>query len=154
MENHPTKELFNIGEIELSYTKKIETPFEKISSSYVVNKVIRQILPVEQINYREHMYVLYVDNSNKIVGYQLLSVGGITSTLMDIRILMQGALLTSSVGLVLIHNHPSGKLKPSVMDKNLTQKVKEAGKVLDIKLLDHLIITEQSYYSFADEGEL
>ena len=154
MTNHPTTELFNIGEIELSYNKKIETPFQKISSSYVVNKVIRQIIPTEQINYREHMYVLYIDNSNKILGYQLLSVGGITSTLMDIRILMQGALLTRSVGFVLIHNHPSGKLAPSIMDKNLTQKVKEAGKVLDIKLLDHLIITEQSYYSFADDGEL
>ena len=154
MENHPITELFKIGEIELSYSKKIEIPFQKITSSKAVNKVIREIIPVEQINYREHMYVLYIDNSNKILGYQLLSIGGITATIVDIRILMQGALLTRSVGFILIHNHPSGKLKPSIMDKNLTQKVKEAGKVLDIKLLDHLIITEQSYYSFADEGEL
>ena len=154
MENHPTKELFNIGEIELSYSKKIETPFQKINSSYAVNKVIRQIIPVEQINYREHMYALYLDNSNRIVGYQLLSIGGITATMVDIRVLMQGALLTRSVGFILIHNHPSGKLKPSNSDIQLTEKIKEAGKVLDIKLLDHLIITEQNYYSFADEGDL
>ncbi len=154
MKHHPTTELFKINEIQLSYKKKLKTSFQKISSSKQANQCIRQIIPVEQINYREYMYALYLDNGNNVVGYYLLSVGGINSTLVDVRILMQGALLTRSVGFILVHNHPSGKLTPSLSDRQLTEKIKEASKVLDLKLLDHLIITEDGYYSFADEGVL
>lgn len=154
MKNSKVLPQFAIGEIEVSYKRKIEIPFQKIASSKDANSCIRELFPVTQINYREHMYVLYLDNANKVLGYQLLSVGGLTSTMLDIRVLLQGALLTNSVALLLFHNHPSGKLQPSNADVELTSKVKRSVEILDLKLLDHLIITENSYYSFADEGNL
>ncbi|MDH5414135.1 MAG: JAB domain-containing protein, partial [Flavobacteriaceae bacterium] len=81
-----------------------------------------------------------------------LSSGGITGTLVDIRLLFKKALELSAVGIILCHNHPSGNLKPSHSDKDLTQKITEAGKTLDIKILDHLIITEKAYFSFSDSN--
>ncbi len=145
---------FSFGEVQLSYKRKNQFIFHKIISSQSANECIRKIFPIEQICYREHMYTLYLDNSNCIIGYHLLSVGGITGTLVDIRILMQGALLTNAVGLLLFHNHPSNKLKPSTTDKSLTDKIIRSAEVLDLKVLDHLIITEDDYYSFADNGDL
>ncbi|WP_075343116.1 JAB domain-containing protein [Tenacibaculum agarivorans] len=154
MKHHTTTDFFKIGEVQLSYEKNIESPFEKITCSKLANNCIREIIPKEQINYREYMYAFYFNNSNHVVGYHLISLGGITSTLIDKRILMQGALLTNSVAIMLFHNHPSGKLKPSNADILLTEEIKEAARILNLKLLDHLIITEKDYYSFADEGDL
>ncbi len=102
----------------------------------------------------EEFWVLYLNNSNKILAKHQLSKGGFTSTLVDIRLLYKKALKLSAVGIIVSHNHPSGKLNPSKSDIELTNKIKEAGKTLDIKLLDHLIITEKAYFSFADEGIL
>ena len=154
MKNLQLTNHFQIGEVQLSYKRKHKLPFEKITSSQSANECIRKIFPIEQICYRERMYVLYLDNSNNILGYHLLSIGGITGTLVDVRVLMQGALLTNAVGLLLFHNHPSNTLKPSNADKNITDKIIRSAEVLDLKVLDHLIITEDSYYSFADNGEL
>ena len=83
-----------------------------------------------------------------------ISIGGITGTLVDTRLVFKKAIEAGAVAMVLAHNHPSGTLQPSVQDKSLTHKLIEAGKLLDIKVLDHLIITQQSFYSFADEGQL
>ena len=83
-----------------------------------------------------------------------LSKGGITGTLVDVRLTMKKALELGAVAIILAHNHPSGTLKPSIADKNLTQKLKIASESLDIKVLDHIIVTEMSYFSFADEAIL
>ena len=83
-----------------------------------------------------------------------LSKGGLTATIVDVRLLFKRAFELATVGIIVCHNHPSGKLPPSNADKQITQKIKEAGNTLDIKLLDHLIITEKAYFSFADEGVL
>jgi len=83
-----------------------------------------------------------------------LSRGGITATMVDVRLVFKKAIEISSVAIIICHNHPSGKLKASASDKELTQKIKESGEMLDIKLLDHLIITQKDYFSFADNGEL
>ncbi|MGB5362234.1 MAG: JAB domain-containing protein, partial [Aureibaculum sp.] len=98
----------------------------------------------------EEFWILYLNNSNKIIYKNQLSSGGITGTLVDIRLLFKKALELSAVGIIMCHNHPSGNLKPSHSDKDLTQRIIEAGKTLDIKILDHLIITEKAYFSFAD----
>lgn len=143
-----------IGEIQLNYKKHETAEIIKITSSRKVNDCIRQFFPSEQINHREHMYVLYLNNSNKVTSYYLLSIGGITGTLVDIRVVLQAAILSNAVAMILVHNHPSGTLKPSAADKAITKKIQNAGEMLDIKLLDHLIITEDSYYSFADENLL
>ena len=154
MKNPQFTDQFPIGEVQLSYKRKNQFTFYKITNSESANECIRKIFPIEQICYREHMYALYLDNSNNVLGYQLLSIGGITGTLVDVRVLMQGALLTNAVGLLLFHNHPSNTLKPSNADKKITHKIIRSAEILDFKVLDHLIITEDSYYSFADNGEL
>ena len=125
----------------------------KISSSNDVNNYIRSVYPVS-IDIREAMLVLLLNNSNRTLGYSIASIGGLTGTLVDVRLVLRDALLTQSTGLILIHNHPSGTLKPSQSDINITNKVKKAAELMDIKVLDHLILTEDSYYSFADDGIL
>ena len=95
-----------------------------------------------------------LNNSNETTGYFKISQGGITGTVVDIRIIAKYAIENLATGVILAHNHPSGKLMPSEADKQITRKVKDALKMFDIQVMDHLILTEQSYYSFADEGIL
>ena len=102
----------------------------------------------------EEFWILYLNNANNILLSSLLSKGGLTGTLVDVRIVMRRALELGAVGLILAHNHPSGTLRPSKEDQKVTQKLKLASAALDIKVLDHLIITQKDYFSFADEGVL
>lgn len=102
----------------------------------------------------EEFWILYLNNSNKVLHKAQLSKGGMTGTLVDVRLVMKLALEYGAVGLVLAHNHPSGNLRPSKSDKEITQKLQHAAKALDIKILDHLIITQEGYYSFADDNIL
>ncbi len=98
--------------------------------------------------------VLFLNRANKINHFQIISEGGMTGTVADPRIILKKALEEDAVSLILCHNHPSGSLKPSRADEELTQKIKEAAKYFDIKVLDHLIVSDDGYYSFADEGIL
>ncbi|NIJ43646.1 DNA repair protein RadC [Wenyingzhuangia heitensis] len=102
----------------------------------------------------EEFWILHVNNSNKVIDKQLISKGGLTGTLVDLRIIFKKSLELLSTAMILGHNHPSGKLQPSQADKQITQKIKNAAATLDIKVLDHLIITQKAYFSFADEGIL
>ncbi len=102
----------------------------------------------------EEFWVLFLNNSNKVIQQQQLSKGGITGTLVDVRLVMKKALEISATSIILCHNHPSGTLNISDADKQITEKIKKAGMSLDIKLLDHVIITEKAYSSFADDGIL
>lgn len=122
--------------------------FPKISSSTDAYRVLKNIYT--ELGHEE-FWVLLLDNSNKVINKHQISKGGITSTIVDIRIIFKEALLTGAVGMILSHNHPSGTLKPSQVDIKLTEKIKKASEIMDIKLLDHLIVTEKSYFSFADE---
>jgi DNA repair protein RadC len=102
----------------------------------------------------EEFWVVYLNNSNKVLHCSQQSKGSITGTLVDVRLIMKEALELSAVAIILAHNHPSGTLKPSTADKQITQKIKNAAEGLDIKVLDHLIITHLDYFSFADENIL
>ena len=123
----------------------------KIASSTSVFEVMQPIIGELQ---HEEFWIIYLNNSNKVIQKEQLSKGGITGTLVDVRLVLKKALEVGATGLILAHNHPSGTLKPSVADKNLTSKLKTAADSLDIKVLDHLIITEKAYFSFADESLL
>ena len=125
----------------------------KITNSKDVNDFVRTIYPVE-INIREAMLVLYLNNSNRTLGYSIAGIGGITATLVDVRLILRDALLTQSTSIIMVHNHPSGSLTPSEADKTITDKIKKAANLMDIKLLDHLILTEDKYYSFAHHARL
>jgi DNA repair protein RadC len=105
-------------------------------------------------NRREVFGVLYLNRANKINHFEIISEGGITGTVADPRIILKKALEEDAVNIVLAHNHPSGSLKPSRADEDLTRKIKEAAKYFDINVIDHIIISELGYYSFADEGLL
>ena len=102
----------------------------------------------------EEFWVLYLNRSNLILDKVKISQGGIAGTVTDIRLIMKQAVDRLAVSIILCHNHPSGNLNPSEADTRITQKIKEAGNLLDIQLLDHLIISENDYYSFADNGLL
>ena len=116
--------------------------------------ILQEVYPEGRIGYRESFKVLYLNNSLDVVACNTIAEGGITSTTVDLRLIMQGALLTNATAMVLSHNHPSGSTKPSRQDIELTERIKLAAKTLDIKVLDHIIVTEENYYSFADEGQL
>jgi DNA repair protein RadC len=103
---------------------------------------------------REVFAVLFLNRANKINHFEIVSEGGITGTVADPRIILKKALEEDAVSIILCHNHPSGSLKPSKSDEELTFKIKEAAKYFDIKVLDHVIVSEDGYYSFADEGIL
>jgi DNA repair protein RadC len=109
-----------------------------------------------QLQYKKHevFAVVFLNRSNKINHYEIISEDGITGTVADPRIILKKALEHDAVSLVLCHNHPSGSLRPSRQDEELTNKIKEASKYFDIKVLDHIIVSEEGYYSFADEGIL
>lgn len=136
--------------LELGRRRKLEEPstLKKIDSSRAVFNIMHPIigdLP------HEEFWILYLNNSNKVIQKSQLSKGGITGTMVDVRLVLKTALEVGAVALILVHNHPSGTLKPSNADKAVTIKLKKAAEGLDIKVLDHLIITEKEYLSFADE---
>ena len=141
------------SEIQAVYNKKQEIETTRICSSKEVSDFAKKIFPVD-VNYREAMICLFLNRANKIIGYTSMSIGGTSGTVCDPKMVFQHALLSNASGIVLVHNHPSGNLRPSEQDIELTKKIKNGGEFLEIILIDHLIITEESYYSFADEGTL
>jgi DNA repair protein RadC len=102
----------------------------------------------------EMFYVTYLNRANGVIRCEMLSKGGLTGTVVDIKLIMNRALLLKSSGILLAHNHPSGNLQPSIEDKEITHKIKEGCKLFDIQLIDHLILGNTEYFSFADEGIL
>jgi len=142
-----------IAEIEISYTPSDgERP--KIFGSrsaydILIEKWDKSLLPL-----LEEFKVILMNNAGQVLGIVSLSKGGMTGTIVDVRLLFAVALKSAATAIIIAHNHPSGNLKPSDQDKMLTQRIRKAGEILDIRLLDHLIISRDRYYSFADEGLL
>ncbi|MBX2827316.1 MAG: DNA repair protein RadC [Flavobacteriaceae bacterium] len=152
-------EFYGIGEakaitilaaMELGRRRQAENVLDRrrITSSHMAFEFLR---PMLSDLHHEEFWAVYLNNSNKVLQTHQLSKGGITGTVVDVRLTMKTALQLSAVGIILAHNHPSGTLVPSEADKQLTKKFIFAGNSLDIKILDHLIITEKTYFSFADE---
>ncbi len=140
-----------ITALEIGKRRRLEAAMQKTKIT-CSNDIFEVMQPVIGDLQHEEFWIVYLNNSNKILHKANLSKGGITGTLVDSRLVFKKAIEFSATGIILCHNHPSGTLKPSNSDINLTKKLKNAGEVLDVKVLDHLIITEKEYYSFADEG--
>ena len=136
----------------------LTNPLQRAGVKYIVRKTLINtcFLTYKKgtICYKEYFKVLFLNQSNQVLGYTLISEGGITETCADVRIILQAALLTNSVAIILAHNHPSGSMKPSRQDMEITKQVKEAARLMRITVTDHLILTDAGYYSFADEGQL
>lgn len=140
--------------VRIVYSKKLKASERpKISSSTDVVNLLRELWS-SQIEVREEFLVLLMDRDNRVLGYQVLSKGGMSGTVVDTRLMLSMALESLATSIIIAHNHPSGSLKPSTQDINITKKVKESGKTMDIQVLDHIIITKESHFSFADEGIL
>jgi DNA repair protein RadC len=140
-----------LSEIHVSYKPGL------ISSKIITNSqdafnILETLFPQETICLQEQFVVLYLNRANKVIGSYQLSKGGITGTIADVRLILSVALKTLATGLILAHNHPSGNLKPSEADIQLTQKVKDAAKLMDIEVLDHMILSSNGYFSFTDDG--
>ncbi|MEO8516403.1 MAG: JAB domain-containing protein, partial [Flavobacterium sp.] len=142
-----------VAAAELGRRRRDEDRIElhKVTSSKAVFEIMQPIIAELP---HEEFWVLYLNNSNKVIYKSQISKGGITGTLVDTRIVFKLALEHNATSIILTHNHPSGKLEASAADKQVTQKLKQAGFQLDIAVLDHIIITEKEYLSFADEGML
>lgn len=126
---------------------------EKLISSTSAVKLLKQAFNPNTIQCQEEFIVLYLDQENKLKGVYKMSRGGITATVADVRLILSVALKCLATGIILSHNHPSGNLLPSENDRVLTRKLKDACRLLDVTLLDHIIVTAHGgYYSFADEG--
>ncbi len=137
--------------LELGRRRRLESAMEvpKITSSKSVFELMQPVLGDLQ---HEEFWVVYLNNSNKVILKAQMSRGGLTGTLVDTRLIYKKAIEVGATGIILCHNHPSEKLTPSQSDRNITKKIEDGGKVMDIAVLDHLIITEKAYFSFADEG--
>lgn len=149
--------LNNVSEIDIVYKKKVSCNVSErpqMTSSREGYEILLHYWDKDKIELLEEFKVLFLSMSNRVLQILSLSQGGITGTVADPRLILAGALRVAACSIVLAHNHPSGSLKPSRADEELTQKIKCAAAYHDIKVLDHIIVSNEGYYSFADEGLL
>lgn len=143
----------NIAEITISYSPKLKTSeLLSVSSSHEAYEILSA--EWKDLQRIESFKILLLNRANKVLGISTISVGGISGTVADPKLIFQAALKANASSLILSHCHPSGNLKPSQQDINLTKKIIEAGKVLEISVLDHIILSDSSFYSFLDEGKM
>ena len=144
----------NISQVHLVRDREI--PKYKIKQSRDIFTFVKDHIDNDNMSIVEQFWAIYLNNSNNLVGIAKISEGGITATVVDIRKILATGLLLMATQMILVHNHPSNSLAPSNADKALTKRIKSAGEIMDIKLLDHVIVglEDDRYYSFADEGEL
>lgn len=141
-----------VAEVRVSYSLSEEVRSSKaIRSSKDVYDVLKEVFE-ECMDYQEKFVVLLLNRANKPLGYYVVSTGGVSSTIVDAKLVFSVALKALASSIILAHNHPSGNLRASQADIELGKKLKAGGKLLDIMVLDHLIITSRGYYSMADEG--
>jgi DNA repair protein RadC len=142
-----------LPEITLKY-KSSDVTKTKITNSQDSYELFKKMYDADTLEYCESSIVIYLNRASNSIGWQKISQGGITGTVVDVRMILATALKCGASAFILSHNHPSGNLFPSGNDDKLTKQIYEAGKIMEIKLLDHLIITSEGYYSYADQGKI
>jgi DNA repair protein RadC len=142
----------NLAEIQVTYKSKVKfSEMRKITTSKEGEEIFRSIWS-DSMELREEFYILLLNRANRVKGYYRVSEGGTAGTVVDPKLVFSVALKCQASALMLAHNHPSGNLQPSEADLRLTKNLIAGGKVLEISVLDHLILTSENFYSFADEG--
>jgi DNA repair protein RadC len=155
MESQVKEVLKNVAEVELVYKSKVKASLRPVvKQSHEAYEVFMTIWDKGKIELCEEFKVLFLNQSNKVLAVYEISRGGITGTVADLRLIYATALRICANQIIMAHNHPSGNLRPSLPDKDLTLKAKQGGALLDIRMLDHLIVHPEGYFSFADEGLL
>lgn len=151
--NNNLPNLFSVTEVELVYrNKKPLNERPKILQSKDAYNILLNAWDFNKIELVEQFLVMLLDRNNAVIGIANISTGGISSCIVDPKIIFATALKSKASGIIIAHNHPSGNLRPSNADENLTRKIVEGGKYLDITVMDHMIVTPHGYLSFADEG--
>ncbi len=141
-----------MSEIEINYkNNKKFNEMPTVSCSQDAASVLRSVWS-DRIEHIEEFVLLCLNRANKVLGWSRIATGGISGCLIDPKVIFQITLKANAVGIILSHSHPSGNTHPSESDRRLTKKIKSAGKLLDIAVLDHIILTSEDYFSFADEG--
>lgn len=147
--------LFQVSEISVSYRPKFKASERpKVTSSKQVYDIFSSNWDKDILELKEQFKIMLLNRANRVIGIYEVSNGGMSGTIADPKLIFSTALKSCASSIILSHNHPSGNLKPSEADKRLTQKIKNGGELLDITVLDHVIITAEGYFSFADEGLL
>lgn len=146
----PTPFAFQVSEYTIAY-KSLSTEAHYVKSSLDAFDILNPHF-AEYHGIKEAFYAIYLNRNNRIIGIHKCSDGGISSCLVDPRIVLKPAIELLASSVILAHNHPSGNIKPSQADRDLTQKIKDGAKLFDISVFDHVILTESTYLSFADEG--
>lgn len=145
-----------VSELTISYKPKVKAAdrYCIYSSEDAYKLLVKTAFNDDTLEYKEYVKLVLLNRANKVLGITTISEGGMTGVTVDIRLILQTALLAHSSNIILAHNHPTGNTEPSRCDDVLTEKVKEAAKQIDITLYDHLIIARDGYYSYADEKRL
>ena len=139
----------------LSYRNPVkQSELRQITTSKDCEEILRIVFDSSTFLWREEMLLLCLNRANKVIGYYRVSVGGVSGTVCDPKVIFTIALNSGASAIVLAHNHPSGNLDPSPADKALTKRIKDLGSLLEVQLIEHMILTHESYYSFADNGTL
>ena len=145
-----TQEIKQVCELKIQYKRYVDLETQKKANDpkamFELTKLIDELQ--ENIEYKEYFYVFCFNNASKVTGFAKIGEGGITSSTVDIRLILQHALLTNATAITLIHNHPSGNLKPSETDKMLTYQIQQAAKVCCINVIDHVIVSKNNWFSF------
>lgn len=153
MTTHQMDNLYKVTEVQLVYRNKLKVSDRpRIKSSLDAFELLSEAWDYDKIELQEEFKVLLLDRKNSCLGVSQVSTGGITACMVDLRLVFAAALKARATGLILAHNHPSGNTTFSDNDKDLTKKFAEAGQVLDISILDHVVLTAEGYVSMADEG--
>ena len=153
MENTNEFARYQVTEVQLVYKSKVKpSQRPKITNSTDVHQIFMSCWDDTKMELAEQFKVMLLNRAHKVLGIFELSSGGVSGTVADPKLIFAAALKAVASGIILAHNHPSGNLQPSQSDIDLTRKVKDAGKLLEIQVLDHMILTTEGYYSFADNG--
>lgn len=140
-----------VSEIEIQYKRKA-VKMQTVRAVGDAYKVLKSVYDYNKIDHKEFTYCLYLNRSKKVLAVMLISEGGTAGCVCDLKLIFQGALKVNAHSFILSHNHPSGSVKPSTQDIKLTDQIKQAGNIMDIDLVDHIIISRRGYYSFAKRG--
>lgn len=145
---------YKIPKIKLSYISENNLEYEPVRQSNEIAMIFRDFWDPEEIEFRESFKVAYLNRRGKVLGVQTISEGGTAECPIDAKLIYMGALLSNGQSIILCHNHPSGNLNSSPQDDNLTREIIQGAKTLNLRVLDHIILTKDSYYSYQDHGKI
>lgn len=142
-----------VAEVKVSYSNKIKAEDRvTVNNGKEAYEVFKKVFPTDLIDYQEVFYILLLNRANQVLGHRMVSMGGVSKTAVDPKIIFSVALLAHATSVILAHNHPSSTLRPSHADIELTKNLIEGGKLLEIVVADHVILTSEGYYSMSEKG--